>query len=210
MLKVQATWQIQVAAPKLHHGLTTQGQPWQLRHGLGHFLGNSRTCGGRRLPPGASPSCRQLSDEWMDRSPLLGCPRGCIYTLGEPWGVLHLALHEIFLGREGNLVSVKSASSRFYWFAALPFQHHISHVWSPNNGNSVSWLYRTKFPPIVVFIAFLGKEYKISKSALEDNLFWFRTDYAAGISGVISPSSLTRIEPSTCPNRRYHQGPQLW
>jgi hypothetical protein len=66
MLKVQTTWRIQVAAPELHHGFTTQGQPWRLGHGLGHILGNSRTCGGRRLPPGASPSCRQLSDECMD------------------------------------------------------------------------------------------------------------------------------------------------
>jgi hypothetical protein len=39
--------------------------------------------------------------------------RGYIYAFGESWGVLHLAFHEIFLGREGNLVSIKSASSRF-------------------------------------------------------------------------------------------------
>jgi hypothetical protein len=45
---------------------------------------------------------------------------------------------------------------------------------------------------------------------LEDNLFWFRTDCAAGISRAISPSSIIRIGPSTCPNRRYRQGPQLW
>jgi hypothetical protein len=43
-----------------------QGQPWQLGHGLSHLLGNSRTRGGRRLPPGASPLSRWLSDEWMD------------------------------------------------------------------------------------------------------------------------------------------------
>jgi hypothetical protein len=49
-----------------------------------------------------------LMNGWMDGSPLLGRPRGCIYALGEPWGVLHLALDEIFLGREGNLVSIKS------------------------------------------------------------------------------------------------------
>jgi hypothetical protein len=59
--------------------------------------------------PSASSRCfsfgRRLPDEWIDRSTLLGLPRGCIYDLGEPWGVLHLALHEIFLGREGNLVS---------------------------------------------------------------------------------------------------------
>jgi hypothetical protein len=210
MLKVQMTWQIQVAAPELHHGFTTHGQPWQLGHGLGHLLGNSRTCGGRRLPPGASPSSRWLSDDWMDRLPLLGCPRGCIYALGELWGVLHLALHEIFLGREGNLVSIKSGSSRFSLFTVLPCRHHISHVRTPNNTNSVSWLYGMKFPQSLVFIAFLGNENKISKSALEDNLFWFRTDCAEGISEAISPSSLIWIGPSTYPNLRYRRGPQLW
>jgi hypothetical protein len=120
--------------PWLHHAGTNMAA----RHGLGHLLGHSRTCGGRRLPPGASPSCRRLSDEWMDRSPLLGRPRGCIYSLGELWGVLHLALHKIFLGREGNLVSIKSASSRLSYFVALPCQRHISHVRTPNNANSVS------------------------------------------------------------------------
>jgi hypothetical protein len=49
-------------------------------------------------------------DEWIT---LLGNLGGCIYTLGEPWGVLHLASHEIFLGREGNLVSIKSAYPDF-------------------------------------------------------------------------------------------------
>jgi hypothetical protein len=53
---------------------------------------------GRRLPPGASPSCRWLSDEWIYLSPLLGRLRGCIYVLGEPWGELPLAFHEILLG----------------------------------------------------------------------------------------------------------------
>jgi hypothetical protein len=50
-------------------------------------------------------------DGWF---PLLGCPRGYIYALGEPWGELQLALHEIFLGGEANLVSINSASSRFF------------------------------------------------------------------------------------------------
>jgi hypothetical protein len=86
-------------APELHHGFTTLGQPWWLGHGLGHPLGNSRTCSGHQLAPGASPSCRRLSDEWMDRSRLLGRPWGCIYALGETWGVLQLALHKIFLWR---------------------------------------------------------------------------------------------------------------
>jgi hypothetical protein len=57
---------IKTWALELHHGFTTQGQPWQLGHGLGHLLGNLRTCSSRRLPPCASPSCRRLSDEWMD------------------------------------------------------------------------------------------------------------------------------------------------
>jgi hypothetical protein len=48
--------------PWLHHA----GPTMVARHGLGHLLGNSRTCGGRRLPPGASPSSPRLSDEWMD------------------------------------------------------------------------------------------------------------------------------------------------
>jgi hypothetical protein len=41
---------------------------------------------------------------------------------------------------------------------------------------------------------------------LEDNLFLFRTDCAAGFSRVISPSTLTRIGTSTCPNQRYRRG----
>jgi hypothetical protein len=57
---------IKAWAPELHHGFTMQDQPWRLGHSLGHLLGNSRTCGGRQLPPGASPSCRRLFDEWMD------------------------------------------------------------------------------------------------------------------------------------------------
>jgi hypothetical protein len=164
---------IKAWAPELHHGFTTQGQPWRLGHGLGHLLGNSRTCGSRRLPPGAYPSCRRISDEWMDRSPLLGHPRCCIYALGEPWGVLHLDLYEIFLGREVNLVSIKSASSRFTWFVALPCRHHISHVRTPNNANSVSRLCATKLSLTLVIIGFLRNEDKIPKTASKDNLSYF-------------------------------------
>jgi hypothetical protein len=51
---------------ELHHGFTTQGQPWRLGHVLGHLVGNSRTCDACWLPPSASPSCQRLSDEWMD------------------------------------------------------------------------------------------------------------------------------------------------
>jgi hypothetical protein len=161
------------------------------------------------------PSPRQLEDSRQPSASsrcfsFVSATLWWIYAFGEPWGVLHLALHEIFLGREGNLVSIKSASSRFSWFIALPCRHHISHVRTPNNGNSVSWLYGIKFPPTLVFISFFGNEGKISKSALEDNVFWFQTDCAAWISRVISPSSLIRIGPSTYPNRRYRRCPQLW
>jgi hypothetical protein len=89
---------IKTWASELHHGFTSQGQPWRLGHGLGHLLGNSRTCDDRRLPPGASPSCQRLSNDWMNQSPLLGRPRGFIYALGEPWVELPLAFHEILLG----------------------------------------------------------------------------------------------------------------
>jgi hypothetical protein len=33
---------IKAWALELHHGFTTQGQPWCLGHGLGHLLGNLR------------------------------------------------------------------------------------------------------------------------------------------------------------------------
>jgi hypothetical protein len=134
------------------------------------------------------------------------CPWGFIYVLG----VLHIALHDILLRRETNLVSLKSASSRFSRFAALPCRRNISHVRTPNNANSVSRLCATKLSSTLVCISFLGNEDKISKSALEDNLFWFQTDCAAEISGAISPSSLILIGSSTCPNRRYRRGSQLW
>ena len=146
----------------------------------------------------------------MDWIPSLGRLGGCIYALGEPWGVFHLALHEIFLGREANLVSIKSASSRFSCFAALPCRCHISYVRTLNNANSVSRLCATKLSPTLVFIAFLGNEDKIPKTASEENLSDFGLVCAAGISGAISPSSLTRIGPSICPNRSSHRGPQLW
>jgi hypothetical protein len=47
-----------------------------------------------------------------------------------------------------------------------------------------------EFPPTLVFIAFLGNEDNISKSALEGNVFSFGTDCAVGILGAISPSFL--------------------
>jgi hypothetical protein len=115
----------------------------------------------------------------------LGAPRELYLCPWEPWGMLHLALQEILLGREANLVSIKSASSRFSWFATLLCRHYISHVRTPNNANSVSRLCATNLSSTLLFSSFLGNEDKISKSALEDNLFWFRTDYTAGISGAI-------------------------
>jgi hypothetical protein len=69
------------------------------------------------------------------------------------------------------MVSIKSASSRLSCFVDLPCRCHIYHVQSPNNANSVSWSYGTKFTPTLVFIAFIGNEDKISKLVLEDNLF---------------------------------------
>jgi hypothetical protein len=91
--------------PWLHHA----GQTMVSRHGLGHLLGNSRTCGGRRLPPGASPSSRRLSDEWMDRSPSLGAQEVVFMPLGAlrrappclvrdlPWERRELGFHKISL-----------------------------------------------------------------------------------------------------------------
>jgi hypothetical protein len=122
---------------------------------------------------------------------ILGRLEGCIYVLGVPLGVLHLALHEILLRREANLVSIKSA--RFSWFAVLPCQGHISHVRTPNNANSVSKLCAMKLSSTLVLISFLKKEDKISKSALEDNLFWFRTDCRAGISGLYLLAPLSEL-----------------
>jgi hypothetical protein len=122
----------------------------------------------------------------MDWSPLLWCPRGCIYALGEPWGLLQLALHEIFLGGEANLVSINSASSKFSWFATLPCGRHISHVRTPNNANSVYRLCATKLSQPLVFIGFLRNEDKIPKMTSQDNLSGFGLVCAAGISGAIS------------------------
>jgi hypothetical protein len=62
------SWRIQGTAPELHHGFTTQGQPWRLGSSLSHLLGNLRTCGGRRLPPSASPRVSgSLMNGWMWR-----------------------------------------------------------------------------------------------------------------------------------------------
>jgi hypothetical protein len=119
----------------------------------------------------------------MNKTPL-GHPRGCIYALGKPWGVPYLALHEIFLEREANLVYIKSvsprfrgvpylalhkiflereanlvsiklASPRFFCFAALPCRCHISHFQTINNANSVSKLCGMKLSSTLVFIGFL-------------------------------------------------------
>jgi hypothetical protein len=66
--KVHVPWWIQGTAPELHHGFTTQGQQWQLGSSLSHLLGNSRTRGVCRLPPGASPHVGgSLMNGWMSR-----------------------------------------------------------------------------------------------------------------------------------------------
>jgi hypothetical protein len=75
-----------------------------------------------------------------------------------PWERRELGFHKI---RLVQIFLIRGPS--------LP--HHISHVQTPNNANSVSWLYGTKFSPTLVFISFFVNEDKISKSALEDNLF---------------------------------------
>jgi hypothetical protein len=117
-------------APKIHHGTTMQGEcrprpsPRQLE-GLAATVVSLR--------------CLLLGFAelwWMDGSLPLGSLGGCIYALEEPWGVIHLA-HEIFLGREEDLVPINSASSKFFWFAVLPCRRRISHVQDPNNANSV-------------------------------------------------------------------------
>jgi hypothetical protein len=77
---------------------------------------SSSNSGSAAARPQRPPPCgdlRRLSDEWMSMGNHLRAPRGCIYALGVPWGMPHLALHEILLGREANLVSIKSPSSRF-------------------------------------------------------------------------------------------------
>jgi hypothetical protein len=75
------------------------------RVGLGHLLDNFEDSRRWHLPPVlASRFRRVVMNGWMWVT-ILGRLWGCIYTLGVPWGVLHLALHEILFGREANLVS---------------------------------------------------------------------------------------------------------
>jgi hypothetical protein len=119
--------------------------------------------------------------------------------------MLHLALHEIYLGREANLVSINPASSRFSRFVALPCRQHISHVRTLSNANSVSSLCAMKLSSTLIFIAFLGNKDKVPKTASEDNLSDFRLVCTVGTLGVIFPTSLSRIGPSTCPNWSYHR-----
>jgi hypothetical protein len=107
--------------------------------------------------------------------------------------VLHLPLYEIFLGREGNLVSIKSGSSRFSWFTALPCRHHISHVRTPNNANSVSRLCATKLYPTLVFCGFLRNEDKILKTVSEDNLPDFRLTAQQRFRGSYLVAPLSKL-----------------
>jgi hypothetical protein len=64
-------------------GNSTMASPCRANHGLGHLLGNSRTCGDCQLP---SVCLLQFGGSLMNGSEwvtLLGCLGGCIYTLGE-------------------------------------------------------------------------------------------------------------------------------
>jgi hypothetical protein len=95
---------IKAWAPELHRGFTTQGQPWQLGHVLGHLLGNSRTCGGVRFLPvllfrvGSS-----LMNGSIDHPSLYLCPWGVLgrappyLARGLPWERRELDLHKISL-----------------------------------------------------------------------------------------------------------------
>jgi hypothetical protein len=102
---------------------------------------------------------------------ILGCLGGLYLCPCCALGRAPPFLARVLLERETNLVSIKSASSRFSCFVALPCRHHITHVQTSNNANSVSRLRATKLCSTFVFISFLGNEDKISKSALEDNVF---------------------------------------
>jgi hypothetical protein len=100
---------IKAWALELHHDFTTHGQPWRPGHGLGHLLGNSRTCGGRRFLPvlllrvGGS-----LMNGWIDH-PSLGAQRVVHMPLGAlgssptclaqdlPWERRELGFHKISL-----------------------------------------------------------------------------------------------------------------
>jgi hypothetical protein len=96
-------------APELHHGFTTQGQPWRLGSSLSHLLGNSRTRGGRRLPPGASPRVGgSVMNGWIDQLSLGSqgvylCPWGALgrappcLARDLPWERRELGFHKISL-----------------------------------------------------------------------------------------------------------------
>jgi hypothetical protein len=134
----------------------------------------SSNSGGTVARPRHPPPCgdlRRLSDEWMSMGNHLGVLRGLYLCPCCALGRAPPFLARVLLERETNLVSIKSASSRFSCFVALPCRHHITHVQTSNNANSVSRLRATKLCSTFVFISFLGNEDKISKSALEDNVF---------------------------------------
>jgi hypothetical protein len=83
------------------------------RGGLSHLLGTLEDLRRPLASFGVSPSFGGSLVNGSQWFPFLGHLGVCIYTLGESWGVLNLTLHEIFLGRETNLASINSASSRF-------------------------------------------------------------------------------------------------
>jgi hypothetical protein len=96
-------------APELHHGFTTQGQPWWLGSSLSHLLGNLMTRGGRRLPPGASPRVGgSVMNGWIDQLSLGSqgvylCPWGALgratpcLARDLPWERRGLGFHKISL-----------------------------------------------------------------------------------------------------------------
>jgi hypothetical protein len=100
-------------------------------------------------------------------------------------GMLHLAFHEIFLGREGNLVSIKSASSRFSLFAALPCQRrrHIMQIRYPG---CVPRNY------LQLWYSFLSLEMKIRSLNRPWKIICWRK-FTVNNSPMLKPCSLTEI-----------------
>jgi hypothetical protein len=104
-----------------------------------------------------------ITPPWAPKGVYL-CPWGALgrappcLSRDLPWERRELGFHKI------SLVQIFLIRSPSLPAPYLP-------LWTPNNANLVSWLYGTKFPPTLVFISFFGNEDKISKSALEDNLF---------------------------------------
>jgi hypothetical protein len=69
----------------------------------------------------------------------------------------------------------------------------MSHAWTSNNSNSVSWLYAMKLSPTLAFIGFLRNEDKIPKTASEDNLSDFELTAHQGFRGSYLLASLSAL-----------------